>query len=271
MPSSTLTPNMAFAQIVQLSDSHLFAEPSGALMGLNTLQSLTDICSQVLEEQTQIDAVLGTGDIAQEASFAAYEHFIEQAQRLGAPIRWLPGNHDEAAMMRGVSFDRALMQPVLEVGAWRVLLLDSSVEGQVAGFVTPDQLQHLEASLKAHPNTPHLICLHHHPVPIGCAWMEPIGLKNAAELLAITDHHPNAKALLWGHVHQEFNQMRGHTQLLATPSTCVQFKPNSVNFEVSGQAPGYRWLRLYADGSLHTGVSRLKNFSFVPSKDAKGY
>ena len=37
-----------------------------------------------------------------------------------------------------------------------------------------------------------LVSFHHHPVPIGCRWMEPIGLRNPDALFAVlwrTDDH----------------------------------------------------------------------------------
>jgi hypothetical protein len=45
--------------------------------------------------------------------------------------------------------------------------------------------------------------------------------------------------------------------MLATPSTCVQFKPHCANFTLDTIAPGWRWLELHADGTLTTEVCRL--------------
>ncbi|CFV94644.1 cAMP phosphodiesterase [Bordetella pertussis] len=45
--------------------------------------------------------------------------------------------------------------------------------------------------------------------------------------------------------------------MLATPSTCFQFVVRDGKHCVDDAAPGYRWLKLYADGSLATGVRRL--------------
>lgn len=74
-----------------------------------------------------------------------------------------------------------------------------------------------------------------------------------------------------GHIHQEFDQQRGNLRLLASPSTCVQFAPGSEEFQVSSEAPGYRWLRLYADGTLDTGVSRVTGITFEIDYSVKGY
>ena len=77
--------------------------------------------------------------------------------------------------------------------------------------------------------------------------------------------------MLWGHVHQPFDQQRNGLRLLATPSTCFQFAPHSADFNVSNEAPGYRWLRLQPDGTLQTGVSRVAHFDFEPDYGAGKY
>ena len=63
--------------------------------------------------------------------------------------------------------------------------------------------------------------------------------------------------MLWGHIHQEFDDRRKNMRLLATPSTCVQFKPRVQQHERDDKKPGYRWLVLNPDDSFETGVNRL--------------
>jgi Icc protein len=101
--------------------------------------------------------------------------------------------------------------------------------------------------------------------------MEPIGLRNPDPLFAVLDRFTQVKALLWGHIHQEFDQLRNGVRLLASPSTCVQFAPGSEEFQVGNESPGYRWLRLYPDGRLETGVSRVTGIEFVIDYTIKGY
>ncbi|MOA49871.1 3',5'-cyclic adenosine monophosphate phosphodiesterase CpdA [compost metagenome] len=85
------------------------------------------------------------------------------------------------------------------------------------------------------------------------------------------ERFPQVKAMLWGHIHQEFDQLREQVRLLASPSTCVQFAPGSEEFQVDRSAPGYRWLRLHADGLLETGVSRVTGIDFEIDYSVKGY
>ncbi|WAJ38185.1 3',5'-cyclic-AMP phosphodiesterase [Pseudomonas sp. GOM7] len=257
--------------LVQLSDSHLFAEADGKLLGMDTCDSLCRVIEKMQQEQPGIDLILATGDLSQDGSLASYERFRSLTDGLGAPVRWLAGNHDEASPMQVTCAGTHLLEPVFDIGAWRVTLLDSSIPGAVPGFLADSQLELLERALSEAPERHHLICLHHHPVSIGCKWMEPIGLRNPDALFAILERHAQARALLWGHIHQEFDQQRGDLRLLASPSTCVQFAPGSEDFQVGSEAPGYRWLRLHTDGRLETGVSRVTGISFEIDYSVKGY
>ncbi|MFQ6348817.1 3',5'-cyclic-AMP phosphodiesterase [Pseudomonas sp. R11F] len=271
MPSvSTVNPD-APALLVQLSDSHLFAEASGTLLGMNTRESLQRVIELVRAQQPQIDLVLATGDLSQDGTLESYQQFRDMTRQIDAPARWIPGNHDEPHIMAHAAVHSDLLEPVLDIGHWRVTLLDSAVPGSVPGYLQDQQLQLLAQALSEAPNRHHLVCFHHHPVPIGCAWMEPIGLRNPEALFAVLDRFPQVRAVLWGHVHQEIDGKRNGVRLLASPSTCIQFAPGSEDFEVSEQAPGYRWLRLHADGRLETGVERVKNFVFTIDYGSNGY
>ncbi|MCP2055418.1 UNVERIFIED_ORG: Icc protein [Pseudomonas fluorescens] len=271
MPSvSTVNPD-APALLVQLSDSHLFAEADGSLLGMNTHDSLQRVIGLVREQQPQIDLVLATGDLSQDGSLESYQQFRDLTGQIDAPARWIPGNHDEPQVMAHAAVHSDLLEPVVDIGHWRVTLLDSAVPGSVPGYLQDQQLQLLAQALSEAPSRHHLVCFHHHPVSIGCAWMEPIGLRNPEALFAVLDRFPQVKAVLWGHVHQEIDRERNGVRLLASPSTCIQFAPGSEDFKVSEQAPGYRWLRLHADGRLETGVERVKDFAFTVDYGSNGY
>ncbi|AZE58941.1 MULTISPECIES: 3',5'-cyclic-AMP phosphodiesterase [Pseudomonas fluorescens group] len=271
MPSvSNVNPD-ASVLLVQLSDSHLFAEEGTALLGMNTRASLQRVIELVREQQPRIDLVLATGDLSQDGTLESYQQFRDMTRAIGAPARWIPGNHDEPQIMALAAVHSDLLEPVMDIGNWRITLLDSAVPGSVPGYLQDQQLQLLAQALSEAPNRHHLVCLHHHPVSIGCAWMEPIGLRNPEALFAVLDRFPQARALLWGHVHQEIDRERNGLRLLASPSTCIQFAPGSEDFQVSEQAPGYRWLRLHADGGLETGVERLRDFAFTVDYGSNGY
>ena len=257
--------------LVQLTDSHLFADPDGRLLGMNTADSLERVIDRVLADQADIDLLLATGDLSQDGSPDSYQAFLRMTGRIPAPLRAFPGNHDLHDPLRRIAEGGGLLDPVVDCGAWRIVLLDTAVPDAVHGHLRDEQLQLLAEALDERPERPALICLHHHPVPIGSAWMDRIGLDNAAALFAILDRRPQVRAVLWGHVHQAFDDWRNGVRLLGSPSTCVQFEPGSDTFRVGEQAPGYRWLRLHADGHLETGVARVEGIAFDIDLNVQGY
>ncbi|AIL63956.1 3',5'-cyclic-AMP phosphodiesterase [Pseudomonas alkylphenolica] len=271
MPQQSIPHSDAPLYLVQLTDSHLFADGQGTLLGMNTRDSLQRVVERVREEQPRIDLLLATGDLSQDGSEASYEFFRDLTASLGAPARWLAGNHDEPVPMERVAQGSDLLKPLVDIGNWRILMLNSAVPGSVPGVLDERQLALLEQSLKEAPERHHLICFHHQPVPIGCSWMAPIGLRNGDALFALLNGYPQARALLWGHVHQEWDERRDGLRLLASPSTCIQFEPGSEDFKVGEQAPGYRWLRLHGNGSIETGVSRVTGFAFTVDYEGDGY
>lgn len=271
MPSlSTLTTADA-ALLVQISDSHLYAEPDGTLLGMNTRDSLQKVIERVLAQQPQIDLILATGDLSQDGTLESYQLFRQLTAQIDAPARWIPGNHDEPQIMEIAAQQSAFLESVVDIGNWRVTLLDSAVPGSVPGYLQDEQLQLLARSLSEAPERHHLVCFHHHPVSIGCAWMEPIGLRNPEAFFEVLDRFPQARAVLWGHVHQEIDRERNGVRLLASPSTCIQFEPGSEDFKVGEQKPGYRWLRLMPDGRIETGVERVSDFTFTVDYGSNGY
>src|SRR5690554_687958 len=138
--------------VVQLSDSHLFAGADGCLLGMQTDHSLEQVIRVVADEQPKMDLVLCTGDISQDGSIASYQRFAEKVQGLGTPMRWFAGNHDERLALQQVCAKTDWLEPVYDLGAWRIVLLDSAVAHKVHGELAEDQLNILEQALASAGN-----------------------------------------------------------------------------------------------------------------------
>ncbi|GMQ88091.1 MAG: 3',5'-cyclic-AMP phosphodiesterase [Gammaproteobacteria bacterium] len=258
-------------RIVQITDTHLYSDPDGQLLGLNTLHSLERVIDRVLNAQ-QPDLVVASGDLTHDGSPQAYRHVRDCFRRISAPVYCLPGNHDETATLNAsMNSDPFLSVRSTRVDNWQMLFLDSTVAGSEDGHLGEIELDALDATLASSPDLPTLIWLHHQPVPIGSRWLDSMAVDNPQAFFDITDRYAQVRAIIWGHVHQLFEQQRHGVQLFATPSTCVQFLPGSENFAVDLVPPGYRWLELYPDGSLRTGVDRLREIPGEINPDARGY
>lgn len=264
--------NRAPLRVLQITDPHLMADADGALLGVVTRESLDAVLAQVQADgREQADLILATGDLAQDASDEAYRVFAEKMRMFACDISWVAGNHDDSKRLQAAAENFGCAQRRFLVGGWQILVLDSSVLGKVHGYLEDDELEFLEQCLREYPDLPTLVALHHHPVSVGADWMEEIGLHNRDQFWQVVDQFPQVRSVLWGHIHQELDRDRNGVRLLATPSTCIQFESGSSEFSVEELAPGYRWLDLYPDGRLHTGVSRALNFRFDLDTSSNGY
>lgn len=242
--------------VIQITDTHLFAEPGGCLHGVDTRARLAEVVVSIRAEHP--DLVLATGDLAQDESTAAYRSFADALRRIPAPVFTVPGNHDDPDNMRaGFAGTSVQANGVCDLGGWRIVLLNSAVAGKTAGELSEAELERLDDLLASFTGKAALVCLHHPPVAIGSHWLDTIGLENAARFFAVIDRHPSVRAVLAGHVHHATEMRRGAVRYFTTPSTAIQYLPASPPPMVDGALPGYRRLTLYPDGRLETTVQRV--------------
>ncbi len=259
-------------RLIQITDCHLGAQQSESLLGLNTDQSLDDVLQLIQASETGFDHLLCTGDIASEAHKDCYQRFEVCIRRyFSQPLSWLPGNHDSAELMSASQDHLGIQSRLVILGEWVLVLLDSSVPGQVYGQLAASELDFLAHTLHTYSDKHVIISLHHQPVGVGSAWIDQYIVRNAEAFFQLIDSYPQVKIVTWGHVHQEFHQQRKGVSLLATPSTCVQFKPKCDNFTVDTLMPGYRWFDLHADGQFDTGVARVTDKHYVIDYKSAGY
>ncbi len=246
-------------KVLQLTDTHLYGPPEDRLGGMDTHASLQNVLALAKAQHWPPDLILATGDLAQDGSREAYERLQTIFESLAIPVYHLPGNHDiPAAMQQILSGGKVQTERHYRWGLWQLILLDSTIPDKVGGHLSVPELDFLDDCLRSYPELYAFICLHHQPVPVGNHWMDEIGLDNPACFFEVLERYPQAKGVLWGHVHQHFEDERKGVRLLATPSTCIQFKPKTEHFTLDTTLPGYRWLELWPTGRIHTGVCRVE-------------
>ncbi|MCZ4337601.1 3',5'-cyclic-AMP phosphodiesterase [Shewanella colwelliana] len=266
----------ASVRIVQVTDPHLFADPEAQLLGVNTAHSLDAVLNTIKAVDYPAHLMLATGDISQDYSNESYHNFVKAIAPLNVPCHYLPGNHDDPRIMHlhmqgpSVFGDRRIL-----AGNWQIIMLDSTVRGKPGGHMAEAELELIEAAIADQPDKHTLLVMHHNPVLVGCKWLDQHCMDNGSEFIDAVSNFPQVKGLLWGHVHQSLDQVhqgeQGPMRLMATPSTCIQFKPKSPYFALDAQQPGYRLLELKADGSILTNVYRVPGNKFSPDHESSGY
>ncbi|MBZ0188743.1 MAG: metallophosphoesterase [Candidatus Obscuribacterales bacterium] len=245
--------------LLQLTDTHLFADRSGTLKGVSTYQSLEMVVSLAQKEESQTDIVVLTGDLSQDETIESYRNVNEIVSRLERPAYYIPGNHDDTAIMLepltlGGKIERKRSHCQ---GVWRLVFLDSCQEGKIEGYLSDAELLAFEKELLEADEPNVLIFLHHNPVNLNDERVDSMMLKNADSFFSILDRFEKVRAVVWGHVHQEFQSKRGDVELFASPSTCVQFRATATGLTIDARAPGYRVFKLEDDGSIKSYVRRL--------------
>ena len=266
MQEQTKTPPDPPVRILQISDTHLCADPADQLMGVNTQACFDGTIDLLRANHWPADLLLATGDLVHDdSSSAGYKRLLERLAALEVPVYCLPGNHDEPELLRQLlNRGRVRSVPSARHGAWAFVFIDSTRPESAGGHLSAGQLELLEQSLAQHAAQHYLVCLHHQPVPIGSTWLDSVALDNPAALFDVLERWPQVKGVVWGHVHQSYDALHNDIRLLACPSTCAQFLPGAKKFTLDTLTPGYRWLELHPDGRIDTGVERMARFPDGP-------
>jgi len=268
-------------RLIQITDTHLYRDPAAALLGLNTQDSFVRVVDLIARQQPDPDWIVATGDIAQDASVEAYQRFADTIAQIPAPFCWIPGNHDRREVMTSTPAFKAAFMERVQLGNWQIIMLDTSVPGEVHGLLSEHELAHLEASLASagsekrgadDPAIEHsLVCLHHNPIPGTATWMQDIGLQNADAFLEILKRHDSVRGVVYGHIHQTLDFEAHDQHFYCTPSTCIQFKPGVEDFALDLRCPAYRWFDLHADGWIESAVERIEDYEINVDQSAGGY
>lgn len=244
--------------IAQITDIHLLASESQRLQGISTTESFLAVMKRLEELRPELDLLLMTGDLSDDGTPESYENLQHYLNSLQIATYWLPGNHDCAiAMDKILNLGMVSRRKSFQRGNWNFILLNSSVTDCVYGYLSATTLDWLDSELKMLPNNPTLIALHHPPLSVNSAWINRSCLQNSQELFAVIDCYPQVKLVLFGHIHQEFRRQRHNVHYLGSPSTCYQFQSQSTTFAINQELPGFRLLKLYADGTWTTKIERV--------------
>ncbi len=260
-------------RLLQITDTHLFADPNGCLLGVNTVDSFRAVVSEIQAQDVKFDAIIATGDISQDHTPESYQRFVDGIAEWPQTCFWLPGNHDYQPEMQSVLVKSTLerCEVALAGDHWQLVMLDSQVKGVPHGRLSDEQLAMLDAALSKQAGRHTLVLLHHHPLPAGSAWLDQHQLHNRDAFWAVLEKHTNVKAVVCGHIHQALDTEHNGCRVMAAPSTCIQFKPDSDDFALDSTTPGWREFSLHQDGTISTKVGRLQGTEFQPDMHSKGY
>lgn len=241
-------------RLVQITDAHLHADKTARSRAGIPWRQFECVLDAVVAERP--DMVVFSGDVSQDETAASYALARQAMNSLPCPWVWIPGNHDQLALMQA---EHPLVDEV-DLTQWRLLLLDTQVAGQPYGELGAERLAALAQRLEE-DDRPTLIVMHHPPVDVGAVWMDAIGLQDRDAFWQLLSHYPQVKIILFGHTHQAYAQQHKladtKISVYGCPAIADQFLPGAEQFAIDeASRPGYRVIDL--NGSdWHSWVERV--------------
>ena len=259
-------------RILQLTDLHVFAEPSAKLKGIPTRETLQHVLRYIRENEQSFDHVVITGDHTHDERPESYEA-VERLLTSDFERFWsVPGNHDDRAVLRN-QFGKRVSGTCTELinfefadNGWLCLGLDTHLPGQVPGRIETEQIAWAKQRVSNSSSRNVALFFHHPPVDVNSIWMDRIGLEGRELVTEWIKSEPRIRLVCCGHVHHEFHASVGNADIYTTPSTGIQFDPAGETPQFATAPPGYRVIEL-EDHAVHTHVVRLPTTRHVPIPD----
>lgn len=258
-------------KILILTDTHFLPAKDDQFKGWKVYDHFIKVYQHALEHDSY-DAILLTGDLANNGDIRGYRLLHAELQKSGVPLYVVPGNHDIPQIMSEVfPMPRKTWSPLEN---WAFIFLDSTKgEGKIEGRLSENELHRLKISLENSFEQHTVIVLHHHSIPTQNPWIDQWILENAQEFLNLIEISQaqrrlskaqglNARPIelvLFGHTHSDFECQTGPSKVthLCTPSPWIQFCLPPKTGEADDRPGGYRVLEIWEDGQWSSKVIRV--------------
>lgn len=249
--------------LLHLSDTHLRAQGSRLFELVDATDRLARALSVIEASGIRPDALVFTGDLAdlgEPGAYADLRALVDPfAQRIGARVFWVMGNHDDRAGFRRALLDEPgrtePVDAVAEIDGLRVVTLDSTVPGHHHGELREDQLTWLARVLATPAPLGTILAMHHPPVPSVLPLAASVELRDQrrlADVLRGTD----VRAIIAGHLHYSTFATFAGIPVSVASSTCYA---QDLTVPTGGTRPqdgaqAFNLVHLYDDTVVHSVV-----------------
>lgn len=219
-------------RVIQITDSHVLPEGrlwKGRYDGAATLARAVARINEI-----GADLVVHTGDLTDGADRASTERAAAILSHLQAPLRLVPGNHDDRDALRALFPDAGWSEE--EHLSWstgaeglRILGLDTQIPGAVAGRLDAPRAAWLREALEG--EAPTLLFQHHPPCAMGLPFMDGWPFEGSEQAEAILSAAPVLQVCC-GHVHADATRHWAGALVAACPPLAVR-----IPLDADRQAP----------------------------------
>jgi Icc protein len=249
--------------IAHFSEPHFLAGGAPLHGAAPTVDNLRQALTQLERSEHRISALVFTGDLTDLGEPDAYERLRDLvepfAERMGAELVWVMGNHDERpayaeVLLRAEPSDEP-QDRVLDLDGLRLIVLDSSVPGYHHGELTGAQLDWLREELRAPAPRGTLLALHHPPIPPiidVMATLELLDQHRLEEVVRGTD----VRGILGGHLHYATSSMFAGVPVSVAAASCYSLSLTARGRLLSGLNGGqsFNLVHVYDDRIVHSVV-----------------
>jgi Icc protein len=217
---------------LHLSDLHL-APPGRLIAGVDPMRQMRSVLARIRQLEVSPAFIVVSGDLTDDGSAASYEVVNAVLTELGGgviPVLLALGNHDDRATFRRFVLgeehadDQDPYYHSQLIDGLRVIVLDSSIPGDIGGALGAAQLAWLEAELQTPAPRGNLIVVHHPCRLAGPVHHYPAFIvREAAAVEAIVARHQDrVVGVLAGHSHQANSAPFGGTLHATAPAVLCQ-------------------------------------------------
>lgn len=260
-------------KLLQITDTHVGA-PGHVGYGVDPRARLEACVADINAHHADAALCLLTGDLVNEGAEAEYANLAPVLAGLRVPVRALPGNHDDRALMRRhfpdtPANDDGFLQSAFPIPGGRMLLLDTLRPGKASGELCERRLAWLARELAAKGDTV-CIAMHHPPLAVGVEYMDRIGLADPRRFWeVVAPHRSRVRLIVFGHVHRPVSGVSHGIAFAGCPSTAHQ-----VALELGPQAephlnfnhepPCYAILEVTEDAVIVHQQRYQENWKLIP-------
>lgn len=249
--------------ILHLSDTHFLAGGDPLYGSVDSEGKLRQLFAELEASGSRPEAIVFTGDLADNGepdAYAKLRTIVEPAaNRLGAQVIWVMGNHDDRGSFRGSLLDQEPssrpVDRVHDINGLRIITLDSTVPGHHYGEVTDAQLVWLARVLSTPAPHGTILAMHHPPVPSVLDLAVTVELRRQRELAAII-RGSDIRSIIAGHLHYSTTATFAGIPVSVASATCYT---QDLNVPVGGTrgrngAQAFNLIHVYDETVLHSVV-----------------
>lgn len=252
--------------LLHISDTHL-RDSGGRLYGAVDSESyLTRTIEGIEASGVRPQAIIFTGDLTDLGEAGAYDalrDLVEPvAERLGARLLWVMGNHDDRAAFRRALLDEKIpanpyapIDRVDEIEGLRIITLDTSVPGHHHGELSDIQLAWLSEQLATPAPYGTIIAMHHPPVPCVLDLATTVELRDQAGLAGVL-RGTDVRSIIAGHLHYSTFATFAGIPVSVASATCYTQDLTVPQGGTRGRdgAQAYNLIHVYDDTIVHSVV-----------------